>query len=64
MRMTVSDEDLAVAAQNGDDEAFARLVTHQYDRLYRLCFRLTGTQHDAEDLTQDICAVTRQIGQL
>jgi len=54
--MTVTDEDLAVAAQNGDEQAFSRLIANQYDRLYRLCFRLTGTQHDAEDLTQDICA--------
>ncbi|MDU8913974.1 sigma-70 family RNA polymerase sigma factor [Aestuariicoccus sp. MJ-SS9] len=27
-----------------------------YDRLFRLCFRLTGSQHEAEDLCQDICA--------
>lgn len=56
MRMTVSDEDMAVAAQNGDEQAFASLIARQYDRLFRLCFRLTGTQHEAEDLTQDICA--------
>jgi len=56
MRMTTSDENLALAAQNGDEQAFASLIARQYDRLYRLCFRLTGTQHEAEDLTQDICA--------
>ena len=56
MRMTTSDESLALAAQNGDEQAFASLIARQYDRLYRLCFRLTGTQHEAEDLTQDICA--------
>ncbi len=56
MRMKTSDEDLALAAQNGDEQAFASLLARQYDRLFRLCFRLTGTQHDAEDLTQDICA--------
>lgn len=56
MRMTVSDEDMAIAAQNGDEQAFASLIARQYDRLFRLCFRFTGTQHDAEDLTQDICA--------
>ncbi|WP_085865416.1 RNA polymerase sigma factor [Pseudooctadecabacter jejudonensis] len=54
--MTVTDEDLAKAAQGGDADAFASLLARQYDRLFRLCFRLTGTQHDAEDLTQDICA--------
>ena len=56
MRMTTSDENLALAAQSGDEQAFASLIARQYDRLYRLCFRLTGTQHEAEDLTQDICA--------
>lgn len=56
MRMTVSDEGLATAAANGDAEAFATLLSRQYDRLFRLCFRLTGSQHEAEDLTQDICA--------
>jgi len=56
MRMTVTSEDLARAAQNGDAQAFASLIARQYDRLFRLCFRLTGSQHEAEDLTQDICA--------
>ena len=56
MRMTVSDEDLALAAAHGDDRAFAGLLDRQYDRLFRLCFRLTGSRHEAEDLTQDICA--------
>jgi RNA polymerase sigma-70 factor (ECF subfamily) len=56
MRMTVSDEDMALAAQNGDGQAFASLIARQYDRLFRLCFRLTGSKHEAEDLTQDICA--------
>lgn len=56
MRMAVSDEDLAQAAANGDGQAFSSLIVRQYDRLFRLCFRLTGSQHEAEDLTQDICA--------
>jgi len=56
MRMTVTDEDLAQAAAHGDAQAFASLIARQYDRLFRLCFRLTGSQHEAEDLTQDICA--------
>ncbi len=54
--MTTSDEDMALAAANGDAQAFASLITRQYDRLFRLCFRLTGSKHEAEDLTQDICA--------
>ena len=54
--MKTSDNDLARAAADGDAAAFASLLERQYDRLFRLAFRLTGTQADAEDLTQDICA--------
>lgn len=54
--MTTSDEALATAAANGDGRAFALLLDRQYDRLFALCFRLTGNRAEAEDLTQDICA--------
>ncbi len=56
MRMIVTDEALAEAAANGDSEAFTSLVARHYDRVFRLCFRLTGARAEAEDLTQDICA--------
>ena len=56
MRMTASDEDLAKAASLGDGAAFASLLERHYDRLFRLCFRLTGARAEAEDLAQDICA--------
>ena len=56
MRMTVSDEDLARAAANGDRQAFASLLERHYDRLFALAFRLTGQRAEAQDLTQDICA--------
>ena len=51
-----SDEALAHAAAGGDAQAFAALVARLYDRLFALCFRLTGARAEAEDLTQDICA--------
>ncbi|MDX8347175.1 RNA polymerase sigma factor [Cognatiyoonia sp. IB215446] len=54
--MMTSDEDLAEAAALGDADAFASLLERHYDRLFKLCFRLTGSQTEAEDLTQDICA--------
>lgn len=57
MRMDVSDEDLAGAAAGGDADAFAVLLARHYDRLFGLCFRLTGNRAEAEDLCQDICAV-------
>lgn len=56
MRMTTSDEDLALAAAGGDGQAFGLLLERHYDRLFGLCFRLTGQRTEAEDLTQDICA--------
>jgi RNA polymerase sigma-70 factor (ECF subfamily) len=56
MRMTVSDENLAQAAALGDGTAFASLLDRHYDRLFRLCWRLTGARAEAEDLVQDICA--------
>lgn len=54
--MTTTDEDLAKAASLGDAAAFAALLGRHYDRLFRLCFRLTGARSEAEDLCQDICA--------
>jgi RNA polymerase sigma-70 factor, ECF subfamily len=57
MRMTVSDEDLAGAAACSDARAFEALLARHYDRLFGLCFRLTGNRAEAEDLCQDICAV-------
>ncbi|MEJ6390674.1 RNA polymerase sigma factor [Gymnodinialimonas ulvae] len=53
--MDVSDEDLALAAAGGDATAFELLLGRVYDRLFALCFRLTGSRAEAEDLTQDIC---------
>ena len=56
MLMSVDNNNLALAAAGGDATAFSTLLERQYDRLFRLCFRLTGSQTEAEDLTQDICA--------
>ncbi len=51
----MKDGDLVRAAAGGDREAFAALLDLHYDRIFRLCFRLTGRREEAEDLTQDIC---------
>lgn len=56
MVMDLSDEQLAQDAAAGDRAAFATLLSRHYDRIFSLCWRLTGTKADAEDLTQDICA--------
>jgi RNA polymerase sigma-70 factor (ECF subfamily) len=39
---------------DGDSPAWAELVTGQQRRVYALCYRFTGSSHDAEDLTQDV----------
>lgn len=54
--MMTPDDDLARAAAQGDGAAFAALLDRHYDRLFGLCWRLTGDRAEAEDLTQDICA--------
>lgn len=56
MRMDAPDDTLARSAMAGDPAAFAALVTRHYDRIFGLCWRLTGSKADAEDLTQEICA--------
>ncbi|MEP5153874.1 RNA polymerase sigma factor [Planktotalea sp.] len=56
MRMNTGDTELALAAAGGDAKAFSLLLERSYDRLFGLCFRLTGSRFEAEDLCQDICA--------
>ena len=53
--METSDEDLALAAGNGDAEAFSALLARHYDRIYRVAFRVLGSVAEAEDATQDVC---------
>lgn len=50
-----SDGELVRKASAGDREAFRELLELHYDRIFRFCFRLTGSREEAEDLTQDIC---------
>ncbi|WP_446745471.1 RNA polymerase sigma factor [Silvibacterium acidisoli] len=39
---------------DGDSMAWAELVKAHHRRIYALCYRFTGSPHDAEDLTQDV----------
>jgi RNA polymerase sigma-70 factor, ECF subfamily len=39
---------------DGDGGAWGELVAAQQRRVYGLCYRFTGSAHDAEDLTQDV----------
>ncbi len=56
MDMETPDATLCLAAAKGDRAAFAALITRHYDRIFGLCWRLTGQRAEAEDLAQDICA--------
>lgn len=38
----------------GDPLAWTELVQTHHSRVYTLCYRFTGSPHDAEDLTQDV----------
>lgn len=49
-----SDFDLARASASGQAEAFERLYTTHYRRVYSLCLRLVGNATEAEDLTQEV----------
>src|SRR5271167_1441978 len=39
---------------DGDSVAWAELVKAHHRRIFSLCYRFTGSPHDAEDLTQDV----------
>lgn len=52
----MSDEDLAAqAAREGSDGvAFVALMERYRERVWRVCWRLMGTEHDAEDAAQEV----------
>lgn len=45
--------DLLQRAKAGDPDAFAALVEENRGSLLRLCYKMTGSQEDAEDLVQE-----------
>ena len=47
-------EQLAAAANHGDQRALERLLRAVHDRVYRLAVRMTARPPDAEDATQEI----------
>ena len=50
-----SDSELIGQAQEGDRDAFGRLVGRHYDFVYRVAYRWSGRKADAEDVAQDVC---------
>ncbi|MDE1162830.1 MAG: sigma-70 family RNA polymerase sigma factor [Acidobacteriaceae bacterium] len=45
--------ELAARCLAGDAEAWEKLARSQHRRVYAICYRFTGSQTDAEDLTQE-----------
>ena len=53
LRMDRNDQAAIQAALAGDKEAYGALVVRYSGRLFRLAFRITGNEADAEDVVQD-----------
>ncbi|HKT78838.1 MAG TPA: RNA polymerase sigma factor [Vicinamibacterales bacterium] len=52
--MDVTDRATVLArAQGGDSEAFQALVEEHSRRVFQLAYRITGNEHDAEDVVQE-----------
>lgn len=51
-----SDEQLAgeAAREGSDGLAFAELIRRHGDRVWRICYRLMGNEHDASDAAQEV----------
>jgi RNA polymerase sigma-70 factor (ECF subfamily) len=52
-RMETSDAEEAARARGGDKEAFRVLVERHSRLVFRVAYRLTGNEHDAEDVVQE-----------
>lgn len=51
--MDTIDSRLIQLSQDGDQEAFAQLLERYANQIYRLCYRMLGNQHEAEDAVQE-----------
>jgi RNA polymerase sigma-70 factor (ECF subfamily) len=53
LRMDMDDDTAILAVLAGDKEAYAALVERHSGRLFRVAFRITGNEADAEDVVQE-----------
>src|ERR1700679_1721266 len=53
VRMDMNDQAAIQAVLAGDKEAYGSLVLRYSGRLFRVAFRITGNEADAEDVVQD-----------
>lgn len=61
---SLSGDKLIRAAQQGDKQAFAQLLSGSYDSIFRFAYRWCGNRSDAEDITQQACIkLAQSIGQ-
>jgi RNA polymerase sigma-70 factor (ECF subfamily) len=51
--MEEADEDAVARARSGDEAAFRGLVERHGRRIFRLAYRMTGNEQDAEDVVQE-----------
>src|ERR1022692_4453070 len=61
--MDLSDGTYVTRARSGDSDAFRALVEKHSRRVFRLAFRMTGNEQDAEDVVQEsFLRAYRQLG--
>jgi len=61
--MELNDRAFVIQARSGDCDAFRALVERHSRGLFRLAFRMTGNQQDAEDVVQEsFLRAYRQLG--
>ncbi len=50
----MTEQELVHSARKGDSMAFGELMQAHQDKIYTLCYRMTGNAEDAADLTQEV----------
>lgn len=58
--MEYSDFDLINGIKGGDKDALSLLIRQWYPKIYSYCFKMTGNEQDAYDITQDVFIAVMQ----